>query len=187
MSGVILHGPPASGKDTVTEALVRLDKGYSLYRKLKVGPGRTTGYRQATYQEVDTLRDGGLIVYENTRYSATYVIDRPTLSNLLARAIPVIHIGQAQGIEALRQAFDAARLLVVSLWCPREIAAARIAKRNTGDDQERLRAWDSTEAIDADLRINTADISAACAAKSIDAALYAFRTEARRKYPSEAR
>jgi hypothetical protein len=47
MPAVILYGPPAAGKGTVTKALTRLDNSYWLYQSLKVGPGRTAGYRMA--------------------------------------------------------------------------------------------------------------------------------------------
>lgn len=48
MPAVMLYGPPAAGKDTVTEALIRLDRSYRLYQRLKVGAGRTDGYRMTT-------------------------------------------------------------------------------------------------------------------------------------------
>lgn len=171
MTGVIFYGPPASGKDTVTMALLRLDKRYALYQKIKVGSGRSTGYRRATPEQASALRDRGLIVYENSRYNSTYLIERQSLSELFASAIPVLHVGQPASIEAIRRAFPEQRLLVVSLWCPRHVAAVRIAERQTGDDAERLRAWDATEAVAADLHIDTAATAATMAAEAIHAAV----------------
>ncbi|MGV9303830.1 hypothetical protein ACWDLG_10705 [Nonomuraea sp. NPDC003727] len=37
LQGIVLYGPPASGKDTVTAALRRLDPRFVLLPKLKVG------------------------------------------------------------------------------------------------------------------------------------------------------
>lgn len=48
MPAIILYGSPAAGKGTVTKALTRLGNSYRLYQRLKVGPGRTAGYRMAT-------------------------------------------------------------------------------------------------------------------------------------------
>lgn len=37
MPAVILYGPPAAGKNTVTKALAELGKNYQIYQCLKVG------------------------------------------------------------------------------------------------------------------------------------------------------
>jgi predicted PilT family ATPase len=36
-SGILLYGPPAAGKDTITTALAALDARYAPFRRLKVG------------------------------------------------------------------------------------------------------------------------------------------------------
>jgi len=36
--GVLLYGPPAAGKDTVSAALIAVDARYVLFERLKVGP-----------------------------------------------------------------------------------------------------------------------------------------------------
>ena len=54
----------------------------------------------------------------------------------------------------------------------REVAAARVVSRGSTDLDARLRAWDETEPLpDADLAIDTAEISAPEAARRILAAL----------------
>ncbi|MGK5554002.1 hypothetical protein ACSNOI_20525 [Actinomadura kijaniata] len=42
-SGIVLYGPPASGKDTITAASSALDDRYVYFHKLKVGAGRSAG------------------------------------------------------------------------------------------------------------------------------------------------
>ncbi|TQS03808.1 guanylate kinase, partial [Microbispora hainanensis] len=42
--GVVLYGPPASGKNTITAAMHRHDPRFRLLPKLKVGAGRADGY-----------------------------------------------------------------------------------------------------------------------------------------------
>ncbi|MGV9668376.1 hypothetical protein [Nocardia niigatensis] len=154
--GVILYGPPAAGKDTVTAALHRSAPQFEQYQRLKVGPGRTAGYRMGTEADLERLTESGQVVYANRRYSSVYVIDRPELEEHLASGIPVVHVGQPEAIDALATALPAARWVVVELWCPRPVAESRIEGRGTGDTAERLRAWDETPRLaQADLRIDT--------------------------------
>ncbi len=157
MPGIILHGPPAAGKDTVTTALTRLDESYRLYQRLKVGSGRTTGYRMTTLSHVNTLRSVGSVVWENRRYDALYVIDRVSLIGMPETCIPVLHVGQPEAVKAVTAALPpATQWITVWLWCPRDVAAGRITERGTADTPARLRAWDETAPLpEADISINT--------------------------------
>jgi guanylate kinase len=166
--GVILYGPPAAGKDTITRALRDLDDSYVLFPRLKIGEGRTAGYRMTTPEAVDQLRADGEIVWENCRYGACYIVDMPSLELGLREHVPVVHLGQSAGIDAVTRATPAARWLRVYLWCPRDVAAQRIKARRTGDSDERLRAWDETEPLSAfDLKVDTATVHPEAAAAAI--------------------
>jgi guanylate kinase len=171
MPGVILYGPPAAGKDTVTRQLLTLSSEYVLFRRLKVGSGRTSGYRMVSARQAETLRAADEILYENRRYESSYLIDRTALAEDLKIAVPIIHLGQVAGIEAVRGAFTNHGWLVVELWCRRDIAADRIRERGTGDFAARLDAWDSTERVVADLSIDTGKVCASEAARQVHAAL----------------
>jgi guanylate kinase len=168
MRGVILYGPPAAGKDTITEALHKLDARYALFPRLKVGTGRAAGYRMTTEAAMQALRASGEIVWENRRYDALYAVDRTSLREHLASSVPVLHLGQAEAIDAITSAIAETRWLVVYVWCPRDIAEERILARQTGDLEARLRAWDDTNPIKhADVRINTAEVLPDHAARRI--------------------
>lgn len=153
-TGIILYGPPASGKDTVTSALQRLSPSYAQFPRLKVGTGRTGGYRMATAAQLDTLRAAGLVLYENNRYDSTYVVDRPYLAEMLtAGIVPVIHLGQVTGVRAVRQ--HPLQWITVLLWCSRPTSAERLRSRGATDLDTRLGVWDETladlkQASDAD-------------------------------------
>jgi guanylate kinase len=166
--GVILYGPPAAGKDTVTRELHTLDVRYELFPRLKVGGGRTVGYRMATEALLDSLRARREIVWENYRYDAVYLVDRPELVRRLNGEIPVLHLGQLEAIDAVVRATPDARWLIVYLWCSRDVAAHRIVARGTGDVDARLRAWDETKPVSsAHLTVNTGATSAQAAALEI--------------------
>lgn len=168
MKGVILYGPPAAGKDTITAELTTINRQMRLFRRLKVGGGRTDTYRMTDARHVDFLRARGEILWENARYNALYLIDRPALLEHLAAGMPVLHLGQVEAVEAIRKAVPDCRWLVVSLICNRRTAQARISARSTGDDAARMRAWDETAPLPrADLTIDTAALSAEQSAKLI--------------------
>lgn len=156
MIGVILYGPPAAGKDTVTSALNGLDPRFTLFRRLKAGSGRTTGYRVTDTEHIAGLRVRGEIVWENARYGSLYVVDRPGLLEALESGVPVVHLGQLAAVTAVKSALTQARWLVVSLSCSRQTAIQRIRERGTGDDEARIRAWDETKELhSADIAIDT--------------------------------
>ncbi|MFE0737453.1 guanylate kinase [Streptomyces sp. NPDC058855] len=141
--GVILYGPPASGKDTVTTALTELNSKYAQFARLKVGSGKSTGYRMGTAEQLRELEAAGDVVYANTRYGNTYVIDVPGLDAAFGAGVPVVHLGQVEGIRAVVDGYPA-DWSVVLLWCPRHATAERSASRDDSDTTARLAAWDAT-------------------------------------------
>ncbi|MFG2716194.1 guanylate kinase [Streptomyces goshikiensis] len=172
--GVILYGPPAAGKDTVTAALSELSPRYAQFTRLKVGTGKTAGYRMGTAEQLSELEAAGGVIYTNSRYGNTYVIDVPGLAAAFAAGVPVVHLGQVDGIRALIDGYPAG-WLVVLLWCSREVTAERSAGRGDSDTSARLAAWDSTfEDLNAharvvwDLTVDTTASSPQEAAQLID-------------------
>ncbi|WP_331722827.1 guanylate kinase (plasmid) [Streptomyces canus] len=172
--GVILYGPPASGKDTVTQALADLNSRYGQFARLKVGAGKSAGYRMGTGEQLLALKAAGDVIYANFRYGNTYVIDRPGVDAALATGVPVVHLGQVDGIRALVDSY-AADWTVVLLWCPQEVTVQRSEGRGDSDTAARLAAWTATrEDLDAhpgmvwDLEVDTAATSPQEAARLID-------------------
>ncbi|WP_439675945.1 guanylate kinase [Embleya sp. MST-111070] len=144
-SAVVLYGPPASGKDTITGALARADDAFVHFRRLKAGSGRTTGYRMTDAETLADLRHRGLVVHGNRRYQAEYATDTPELDRLTAQgSIPVVHVGQVEALSALA-AYPATWTRVL-LWCLRDVTAKRSANRGDSDGDARLRAWADTYA-----------------------------------------
>jgi guanylate kinase len=172
--GVVLYGPPASGKDTVTVALTQLSPRYAQFARLKVGAGKSAGYRMGTAEQLRELEATGGVVYANSRYGNMYVIDAPGLDDAFAAGVPVVHLGQVDGIQALVDGYPA-DWSVVLLWCPREVTAERSADRGDSDTAARLAAWDETrEDLDAhpsmvwDLTVDTTASAPEDAARLID-------------------
>nr|WTB12105.1 guanylate kinase [Streptomyces antimycoticus] len=172
--GVVLYGPPAAGKDTVTAALAELSPRYAQFARLKVGTGKSTGYRMGSAEQLRELETAGAVVYANNRYGNTYVIDSPGLDTAFAAGVPVVHLRQVDGVRALVGGY-AADWSVVLLWCPRETTAQRSEGRGDSDTSARLVAWEATrEDLDAhpdmvwDLTVDTTAASPQDAARLID-------------------
>lgn len=142
--GVILYGPPTSGKDTITAELSWQDERFALVTKLKAGTGRSTGYRYVSLEELEALRDAGRLVVETQRYGNRYAVDRQDIDALTeACRIPVVHMGNLADVHRLRAAVPL-RWTTVLLWVPREVCAERSRHRGDTDSPQRLQAWDET-------------------------------------------
>lgn len=172
MSGIILYGPPASGKDTIAAALTELKPVYQLFPRLKCGPGRTAGYRMVDADQLAAYRAAGEIVYENRRYEAVYAVDRSYLRAMAHDGVvPVVLLGQVEAVETVLTGISDLGWLVVELHCPRHVAQRRSESRATGDTAERMAAFDATARLsDPGLQIDTSVMSPAVAASTIAAA-----------------
>ncbi|MEU3323218.1 guanylate kinase [Streptomyces sp. NPDC006785] len=142
-SGVILYGPPGSGKDTITAELARLRTEFALFERLKAGPGRTTGYRLTTPERIEQLSRDGELLYRNTRYSADYAIDRSGVAALVEGGeVPVLHMGQVAGVTAV--AGFPLHWIRVLLWCPLATTESRSIGRGDKDVDARVKVWHET-------------------------------------------
>lgn len=145
MNGLVLYGPPASGKSTLAKAIVDLGQGHFLYRLLR-SEADNINYRPFT-QSTTT-------VWESTKYGRRYGIDLEGFHNGLTEGlIPIVQLGEPEALEALR-AMEI-NWTVLYLWCPRSIAEERINKRDSGEAESRMAAWDRTEPVVADRVFST--------------------------------
>jgi guanylate kinase len=168
MKGIILYGPPACGKDTITLALTAIDHRCSLFRRLKAGQGKSSTYRIVTEDYIHGMSERGEIAWLNLRYGALYAVDTPELRKALAAGIPVVHLGQVEAVSAVKGATPGAEWLVVALWCSRDVAHARLQARSPSDVAARLEVWDDTPRLaGADLEIDTGRTNPADAARAI--------------------
>ncbi|MFC9844322.1 guanylate kinase [Streptomyces sp. NPDC060223] len=178
-SGVILYGPPGSGKDTLTAELSHLRPQFTLFQRLKAGTGRTTGYRITTTRHIEELASAGELLYRNDRYDSEYAIDRGEVSALVdSGRIPVLHMGQVAGARAV--AAYPINWVRVLLWCSEDVTRQRCRGRGDKDLDARLKVWHETRQDLLDhaaepwsLIIRTDQVRAGQAAQAIDEARFA--------------
>ncbi|MCX4513280.1 guanylate kinase [Streptomyces sp. NBC_01619] len=127
----------------MTAELSRILPEFTLFERLKAGPGRTTGYRLTTAEHITELSRAGELLYRNARYDAEYAIDRAGVSELVEHGmIPVLHMGQVAGASAV-EAFPI-HWVKVLLWCPLDVTEARCKLRGDKDLEARLKVWHET-------------------------------------------
>jgi guanylate kinase len=142
--GIVLYGPPTSGKSTITAALHQHDPRFRLLRKLKVGTGRSDDYEFISAEQLDELRSAGRLLAETQRYGNVYAVDRQRIADMTnAGQVPVAHMGNIADLRRLVGRTPDAWLRVL-LWTPRDVTEQRSKDRGDSDTVKRLHAWDET-------------------------------------------
>ena len=142
MTGVVLYGPPASGKSTVTATLTKLDPRFVLLRKLKAGTWNGGEYEFVSIGRLAELRAAGRLLVETHRYGNVYAVDRKEVERMTrAGLVPVVHMGNVGDVRRLA---ETASWLLVMLWASREVCERRCRQRGDLDTAMRMRAWDET-------------------------------------------
>lgn len=176
MKGLVLIGPPAAGKDTITD-IVEQRSNLRLLKKAKAGSGRSAGYRLVSMEEFDECVARGEMVSTVERYGNRYGVMRADVAAIQqAGDIPVIHTASVE--EALTLAADGMALCLI--WCSRSESADRLRHRDQSTVDERLAVWDQLQddldviAKHLDLVIDTTDQSASAVASTIITAVDAL-------------
>ncbi|GAA5085787.1 hypothetical protein GCM10023259_098330 [Thermocatellispora tengchongensis] len=141
---MLLLGPPAGGKSTITQALHDLDPRFVLLRVLRVGVERGEEYHVITEDQLQVLRAAGRIILETRNGDRGYAIDAHPIDHMTtAELIPVVHVANCADLRSLTSWAD---WLSVLLWVPREVCEQRARRRGDPDVAETLKAWEEAAA-----------------------------------------
>lgn len=173
MKGLVLLGPPAAGKDTIT-TLLEQRSDLRLVRKVKAGSGRAAGYRLVSSETFDGHAERGEMISAVERYGNRYGVLRSDVVAVQQDGhVPVVHTASPD--EAKRLVEEGMALCLI--WCSRSTSSERLNARDQSSVAERLAVWDQlqSELGDAesllDIVVDTTNRSADDAARAIIAAV----------------
>jgi hypothetical protein len=145
--GIVLAGPPASGKRTAAFALTSLRRSYAPFPALTVAHQSPIAAEQTTQRHLDELKAWAQVFHEFTNDGISYAYDRERLNKLREQGrIPVACVDDADTARAFEREAD--DWLQILLWCPRAEAERRLAgvrpaaEEPTAPDRSSMRRWD---------------------------------------------
>lgn len=144
---LLLSGAPASGKDTITTELIKIDSRYVHFKKHKIA---TDGKLDETYyliekNEFDCMASNGYFIQYHYRYDRGYGVSKKELKLIWDEGnTPVIHVGKYENISPFID-YDDTSLISILLLVSREETNRRLQIRHPNNDTEclvRMKAYD---------------------------------------------
>lgn len=126
-AGVLLAGPPASGKRTAAFSLTTLRRGYAHVPAMATKPHRSVDAEQTAQKHLDELHAWAQIFYAVTVDGRRYAYDRERLLHLREQGrLPIVCVEDAHALAAFEA--ESEGWLPVMLWCPRSEAVQRLTR-----------------------------------------------------------
>lgn len=156
-SVILLCGPPASGKDKLTEALIILDNKFWHFQKHRGIEGEIPN-NQASKQYINVSKDEFIKMIEQNqfiqyheRYNRYYGISQVLLNDKVNNGfIPIIHTGRIENLKELDRKVNGNTIKVL-IWVPIEVLKQRLMKRHNHDSEEVERRLHAAEEEFSDL------------------------------------
>lgn len=115
---LLLSGTPASGKDTITSLLLKLNPRFRHFKKHRASdqPKNDGTYVHVTPEEFHVMADQGEFLQHHYRYDRGYGVSLKVLNQHWANEeIPIIHVGKYENIAPLRtQEVNATSVLLMA-------------------------------------------------------------------------
>ena len=144
---ILLSGTPASGKDTLTAELNKIDDRFVHFKKHKIASG---GKMDDTYyliskDKFDNMAENNQFVQYHYRYDRGYGVSADELKRLKElNKIPVIHVGKYENIIKFKE-FGIKNILSILIYADKDTTKKRLELRHSEDNSEinkRLKAYD---------------------------------------------
>jgi len=134
---LLLSGTPASGKDTVTSALIGLNNRFIHFKKHRGSekPKEDNTYIHVDNEEFKILINQGAFIQHHGRYGRHYGVALSRLeSHWAAGEIPIIHVGRYENIAPFKDANIEVRSIL--LIVDKTETESRLKVRHPGDEEE---------------------------------------------------
>lgn len=131
-SSVLLSGTPASGKDTITEALAKLDSKFIHFRKHKIASGGKLddSYILVSAGEFDAIKMSGGFIQSHERYGRGYGVSVEEFDRVRNNGqIPVIHVGKYENLQSFRS-YGLTDAFSVLVFAERSVTQHRLIQRH---------------------------------------------------------
>jgi guanylate kinase len=144
---ILLSGTPASGKDTITSEMIKIDNKFTHFKKHKIATG---GKMDDTYFLVpkdtfDEMAENNKFVQYHYRYDRGYGVSYEELvNNKNMGKIPIIHVGKYENIAKFRE-YGLKNILSILIYTNRDTTLNRLQTRhkdNADEIQNRINAYD---------------------------------------------
>lgn len=153
---ILISGPPASGKDTLTRALGCIDPAYRMANKHKDSRAGSTHHIIVTPAAFDAMLEQGAFLQWHERYGRRYGLACRTVEDILAEGgFPIIHTGRLANLRMLQSVMPDA--VSVLLQAPLNVLTGRLSQRHAGNAVEIAARLDAAETEIAETRDCTDD------------------------------
>ena len=144
---ILLSGTPASGKDTITTELNKIDNRFVHFKKHKIASGGKLDdtYYLISKDEFDNMAESNQFVQYHYRYDRGYGVSVNELNRLKKlNKIPIIHVGKYENIIKFKE-FGIKKILSILIYADRGTTKKRLELRhseNYSEIEKRLTAYD---------------------------------------------
>jgi guanylate kinase len=147
---ILLSGPPASGKDSVTNLLNERNTLFVNFLKhcgcdLSAEKRGMESYVNISVEEFKRMISNGDFIQYHKRYGRFYGVSKKLLNDYLNKGlVPVIHTGRIENLITLESKI-LNKVYKILIWAKRDDIQQRLDKRQNGDIIEinkRLEAYD---------------------------------------------
>lgn len=134
---LLLSGTPASGKDTITNLLTKINPRFCFFKKHR---GSNTAKDDNTYihveeSEFSTMVEQGFFLQHHKRYGRGYGVAKSELKrHWQCGEVPIIHVGKYENIAPLyQQEFCTVSILLMASL---PVTKSRLEKRHPNNKEE---------------------------------------------------
>lgn len=147
---LLLSGTPASGKDTVTRAILRRSDRFIWLRRYRTGTAAPKPpYHQVDEATFEWMAEFGQFLQHHDRYGRRYGITaRDVIAAMVGGLVPILHIGRPGHLAPLLD-FGGPGAMSVLLLSGRRETQTRLEGRSPGDPADvrrRLAAYETERA-----------------------------------------